>query len=227
MMGMQVRMAKMRRYSVMIIDTIEWNQTTQIYTDFSASRVDLTVKFSIWEFDLDTGDLLHESIYWENETHLSSFTGIPEYITVGSQWIEEIESTISYSFQDSHGHDDSDTWQQLDNISYIITEDLEIELPPNQSYKLTKNVSMNLFAIEVDDGENIVTQVANDFFKYKYFNFELTHDKTANQQNQTGGQDGEHDDDDHGDHDSPQSCELLFIHRPGSRFLAYFSIYPR
>ena len=188
-------------YSVMIIDTIEWNQTTQIYTDFSASRVDLTQKFSIWEFDLDTGDLLHESIYWENETHLSSFTGIPEYITVGSQWIEEIESTIYVSYQDNYDHSNSDTWQQLDNISYIVTEDLEIELPPNQATDSQKNVSMNLFAIEVDDGENIVTQVANDFFKYKHFNFELTHDKTANQQNQTGGQDGEHDDDDHGDHD--------------------------
>ena len=59
---------------------------------------------------------------------------------------------------------------------------------------------MNLFAIEVDDRENIVTQAANDFFKYKYFNFELTQHKTANQQNQPGGQDGEHNDDDHGDH---------------------------
>ena len=145
-------------YSVMIIDTIEWNQTTQIYTDFSASRVDLTQKFSIWEFDLDTGDLLHEWIYWENETHLSSFTGIPEYITVGSQWIEEIESTISVSYQDSHDHSNSDTWQQLDNISYILAEDLEIELPPNQATNSQKNVSMNLFAIEVDDGENNVTQ---------------------------------------------------------------------
>ena len=189
----------------MIIDTIEWNQTTQIYTDFSASRVDLTQKFSIWEFDLDTGDLLHEWIYWENETHLSSFTGIPEYITVGSQWIEEIESTIYVSYQDNYDHSNSDTWQQLDNISYIVTEDLEIELPPNQATNSQKNVSMNLFAIEVDDGENIVTQVANDFFKYKYFNFELTHNKTANQQNQTGGQDGEHDDDDHDDGDTDNS----------------------
>ena len=188
-------------YSVMIIDTIEWNQTTQIYTDFSASRVDLTQKFSIWEFDLDTGDLLNESIYWVNETHLSFFTGIPEYITVGSQWIEEIESTIYVSYQDNHGHSNSDTWQQLDNISYILAEDLEIELPPNQATNSQKNVSMNLFAIEVDDGENIVTQVANEFFKYKYFNFELTQHKTANQQNQAGGQDGEHNDDDHGDHD--------------------------
>ena len=188
-------------YTEMIYDMIEWHQTTQIYPDFSATHVNLTQKFSSWTFDLDTGDLLHESIYWENETHLSTFTGIPENITVGSQWIEEIESTISVSYQDSHDHSNSDTWQQLDNISYTVTKELEIELPPNQAANSQKNVLMNLFAIEVDDGENIVNQVTNDFFKYKYFNFELTHNQTANQQNQAGGQDGEHNDDGHEDHE--------------------------
>jgi len=192
-------------YAAMIIDMIEWNQTTQIYTDFSASHVDFNQKHGIWEFDMDTGDLLHESIYWVNETHLSFFTGIPEYITVGSQWIEEIESTISYSYQDTHGHDDSDTWQQSDNISYTVTEELEIELPPNQATSSQKNVSMNLFAIEVDDGENIVNQVANDFFKYKYFNFELTHNHTNSQHNSIG-EDGNDDDDSHDENDADPEC---------------------
>ena len=188
-------------YVEMIIEVVEWNQTTQIYPDFSATHVELSEKAWTWAFDLDTGDLLDESIDWTNETHLSTFTGIPENITVGSQWFEEIESTISFSYQDSHGHEDSDTWQQVDNISYIVTEELEIELPPNQAATSEKNVSMSLLKIEMNDGENIVNQVTNDFFKYKYFNFELTHDQNANQQNQTGGQDGEHDDDGHGDDD--------------------------
>ncbi len=188
-------------YDEMIIDMIEWNQTTQIYPDFSATQVDLTMKFSSWTFDLDTGDLLYESIDWENETHLSTFTGIPENITVGSQWFEEIESTISVSYQDSHDHSNSATWQQLDNISYIVTEELEIELPSNLATTSGKNVSMSMLAIEMDDGENIVNQVANDFFKYKYFNFELAHNQTGNQQNTTGVQDGEHNDDDHEDDD--------------------------
>ena len=183
-------------YTEMIIDMIEWNQTTQIYPDFSATRVDLTQKFSFWTFDFDTGDFLYDSIYWENETHLSSFTGMPEQITVGSQWIEEIESTVSVS---SSHHDHSDTWQQWDNISYSVTEELEIELPPNQARPLEQNVSMSLLAIEMDDGENIATQLANDFFKYKYFNFDLTHNQTNTQQNPTASQDGgDHDDDGHG-----------------------------
>ena len=204
-------------YATMIIDMIEWNQTTQIYTDFSASHVDFNQKFSMWEFDIDTGDLFHESIYWENETHLSFITGMPEYITVGSQWIEEIESTISYSYQDSHGHDDSDNWQQSDNISYTVTEELEIELPPNQATSSQKNVSMTLFAIEVDDGENIVNQVANDFFKYKYFNFELTHNNTNTQHNSTG-KNGNDNHDSHGENDADPECgdsSILYNHVTG------------
>ncbi len=148
---------------------------------------------------------------------MSLFTGIPEYITVGSQWIEEIESTISYSFQDSYGHDDSDTWQQLDNISYTVTEELEIELPPNQGASSQKNVSMDLFVIEMDDGENIVNQVANDFFKYKYFNFELTHNKTNTQHDSTGD-DGDDDHGSHGENDADPECgdsSILYNHATG------------
>ncbi len=193
-------------YTEKIVDQMEWNQITQIYPDFSAIHVDIRAKWDSWIFDYDnetdtTGNLIDESNVWENETHLSTFTGIPESITVGSQWFEEIESTISVSYNDNYDHSESDTWQQLDNISYFVTEELEIELPPNQATNSDQNVSMSLLAIEMNDGENIVNQVTNDFFKYKYFNFEPTHNKSANQQNQTGSQDSEHNDDGHGDHD--------------------------
>ena len=209
--GDEVGREESSEYTEMIIDMIEWNQTTQIYPDFSATRVDLTQKFSMWTFDFDTGDLLHESIDWTNETHLSSFTGMPEQITVGSQWIEEIESTVSVS-SSHHGH--SDTWQQWDNISYSVTEELEIELPPNQARPLEQNVSMSLLAIEMDDGENIVTQFANDFFKYKYFNFDLPHNQTNTQQNSTG-EDGDGAHGSHGENDADPECgdsSILYNH---------------
>lgn len=187
-------------YTERVVDQREWNQVTQIYPDFTAIHVDIRATSESWRYDLDTGNLIHESKIWDNETHLSTFTGIPENITVGSQWFEEIESTISVTYYDNYDHSDSRTWQQLDNISYTVTEALEIELPPNQAANSEKNVSMSLLAIEMNDGENIVNQVTNDFFKYKYFNFELGHDQAGNQQNSTNNQDGEHDDEDHGDH---------------------------
>lgn len=187
-------------YTERVVDQREWNQVTQIYPDFTAIHVDIRAKWDSWMYDLDTGNLIHESNIWENETHLSTFTGIPENITVGSQWFEEIGSTISVTYNDNSDHSESDTWQQVDNISYIVTEELEIELPPNQAATSEKNVSMSLLTIEMNDGENIVNQVTNDFFKYKYFNFELTHDQAGNQQNPTGDQDGGHNDDGHGDH---------------------------
>ena len=195
-------------YTEKIVDQMEWNQITQIYPDFSAIHVDIRAKWDSWTFDYDyetdaTGNLIGESNIWENETHLSTFTGIPENITVGSQWFEEIESTISVSYNDNYDHGESDTWQQMDMISYLVTEELEIELPPNQATNSEQNVSMSLLALEarVNDEDEILYQVTNDFFKYKYFNFEPTHNQTANQQNQTGSQDGEHNDDDHGCHE--------------------------
>ena len=68
-------------YSVMIIDTIEWNQTTQIYTDFSASRVDLT-RNSVFGSLIWIQEICCMNRFIGKMKHtLSFFTGIPEYIT--------------------------------------------------------------------------------------------------------------------------------------------------